>query len=161
MSAPCGCGCTTAFCRLPGGGTVPLLWWVELDLIPLITSAGSSGVFLAVCQPSMALGSLSANGWVCVTVLLVVGHESSSTGACWPFGGARSKCSDGNLWENTHKYSKRSGVLWWFKALDSGLPPQWLRPNSWLEHQDRTSHMAQERKKRKKQKPTNQQETQN
>ena len=90
VSAPCGCGCTTAFCRHPGGGTVPLLWWVELDLIPLITSAGSSGVFLAVCQPSMALGSLSANGWVCVTVLLVVRHESSSTGSCWPFGGARS-----------------------------------------------------------------------
>ena len=90
VSAPHGCACTIAFCRLPGGGTVPLLWWVELNLIPLMISAASSSLFFAVCEPSMALGSLSANGWGCVTVLLVVWHELSSTGACWPFGGARS-----------------------------------------------------------------------
>ena len=36
----------------------------------------------------MTLGSLSANGWGCVPVLLVVWHGVSSTGACWPLGGA-------------------------------------------------------------------------
>lgn len=46
VSAPRGCACTIAFCRLPGGGTVPLLWWVELNLIPLMISAASSSVFL-------------------------------------------------------------------------------------------------------------------
>ena len=40
----------------------------------------------------MTLGSLLANGWGCVPVLLVVCHEASSTGACWPLGGARSLC---------------------------------------------------------------------
>ena len=46
VSAPRGCACTIAFCRLPGGGTMPLLWWVELNLIPLMISAASSSVFL-------------------------------------------------------------------------------------------------------------------
>ena len=35
-----------------------------------------------VCE-LMILGSLSANGWCCVPVLLVVWHGASSTGACW------------------------------------------------------------------------------
>ena len=38
----------------------------------------------------MILGSLSANGWVCVPVLLVVWHGVSRTGACWSFSGAGS-----------------------------------------------------------------------
>ena len=37
-----------------------------------------------VCELIMILGSLSANGWGCVPVLLVVWHGTSSTGACWP-----------------------------------------------------------------------------
>ena len=41
----------------------------------------SSGVFCGVCELSMILGSLSANGWHCVPVLLVVWHGASSTGA--------------------------------------------------------------------------------
>ena len=50
----------------------------------------SSGAFWGVCELSMILGSLSVNGWVCVPVLLVVWHGASSTGACWPLGGAGS-----------------------------------------------------------------------
>ena len=38
----------------------------------------------------MILGSLSANGWVCVPVLLVVWHKVSSTVACWLLSGAGS-----------------------------------------------------------------------
>ena len=36
-----------------------------------------------VCGFVMILGSLSANGWGCVPVLLVVWHRVSSTVACW------------------------------------------------------------------------------
>ena len=50
--------------------------------------ATSGDVFWGVCELSMILGSLSANGWCCVPVLLVVWHGVSSTGACWPLGGA-------------------------------------------------------------------------
>ena len=45
---------------------------------------------LGVCELSMILGSLSANGWRCVPVLLVVCHGMSITGVCWPLGGAAS-----------------------------------------------------------------------
>ena len=41
----------------------------------------SGGVFWSVCGLIMILGSLSANGWGCVPVLLVVWHRMSSTGA--------------------------------------------------------------------------------
>ena len=44
----------------------------------------SSGVFWGVCELSIILKSLSASGWGCVPVLLVVWHGASSTGACWP-----------------------------------------------------------------------------
>ena len=43
----------------------------------------SGGVFWGVCELGMILGSLSANGWGCVPVLLVVWHGVSSTGDCW------------------------------------------------------------------------------
>ena len=69
-------------------GLVPPFWWVELDLVPLMDRAASGGVFWGVCELSMALGILSANGWDCVPVLLVVWCGTSSTGACWPLGGA-------------------------------------------------------------------------
>ena len=42
----------------------------------------SGGVFFDVCDIVMILRSLSANGWVCVPVLLVVWHRVSSTVAC-------------------------------------------------------------------------------
>ena len=43
-----------------------------------------------VCDLIMILGSLSANGWGCVPVLLVVWHRLSSTGACWSLSAAGS-----------------------------------------------------------------------
>ena len=69
---------------------MPEFWWVGLDIVLLVGRATSGGVFSGVCELSMTLGSLSANGWGCVPVLLVVWHGASSTGACWPLGGAGS-----------------------------------------------------------------------
>ena len=69
---------------------MPVFWWVGLDLVFLVGRATSSDVFWGVCELSMILGSLSDNGWVCVPVLLVDWHRASSTGACWPLGGAGS-----------------------------------------------------------------------
>ena len=53
---------------------------------PSVGRAMSCGLLWSVCELSMTLGSLSANGWCCVPVLLVVCHGMSSTGACWPLG---------------------------------------------------------------------------
>ena len=50
----------------------------------------SRGVFWGVCDVVMILGSLSANGWGCVLVFLVVWHRVSSTVACWSLSGAGS-----------------------------------------------------------------------
>ena len=63
-----------------------MFWCVGLDLVLLLGRAASSGVFWGVCELSMTLGSLSANGWGCVPALLVVWHGVSSTGACCPLG---------------------------------------------------------------------------
>ena len=65
-------------------------WWMRLDLVFLVGTSTSGGVFSGVCELRMILGSLSANGWCCVPVLLVVSHVVSSTGSCWPLGGAGS-----------------------------------------------------------------------
>ena len=65
---------------------MPVFWWVGLDIIFLVGRATSCGVFWGVCELVMILGSLSANGWGCVLVLLVVWHGASSNGACWPLG---------------------------------------------------------------------------
>ena len=69
---------------------MPVFWWMRLDLVFLVGRTVSSGVFWCVCELSMTSGSLSANGWGCFPVLLVVWHGASSTGACWPLGGAGS-----------------------------------------------------------------------
>ena len=53
-------------------GLVPVFWWMRLYLIFLVGKTVSSGVFRHVCDLIMILGSLSANGWGCVPVLLVV-----------------------------------------------------------------------------------------
>ena len=44
--------------------------------------------FYGVCDLIMILGCLSANGWFCVPVLLVIWHGVSSTGAYWSLSGA-------------------------------------------------------------------------
>ena len=67
-----------------------VFWRVGPDLIFLVGRAASSGVFWVVCDLSIILGSLSANGCGWVPVLLVVWHGASSTVACWPLGGAGS-----------------------------------------------------------------------
>ena len=59
-----------------------VFWWMRLDLVFLVGSSTSSGVFGGVCEPIMILGSVCANGWVCVPVLLVVWLRVSSTEAC-------------------------------------------------------------------------------
>ena len=69
---------------------MPVFWWMRLDLVFLVGRSKSGGVFWGVCELSMILGSLSANGWDCVPVLLVVWHGGSSIGACWPLGGTGS-----------------------------------------------------------------------
>ena len=62
---------------------MPVFWWMRLDLVFLVGRTMSLGVFWGVCELIMILGSLSANGWVRVPVLLVVWHWVSSTVACW------------------------------------------------------------------------------
>ena len=66
---------------------MPVFWWMSLDLVFLVGQTTSGGVFSVVCELIMILGSLSANGWGCVPVLLVVWHRVSSTGACWSLSG--------------------------------------------------------------------------
>ena len=63
---------------------------MRLELVFLMARAVSSGVFWGVCELSMILENVSANGWVCVPVLVVVWHGTSRAGVCWPLGGAGS-----------------------------------------------------------------------
>ena len=69
---------------------MPVFWWMSLDLVFLVGRIIFGGVFWGVCDLIMILGSLSANGWGCVPVLLVVWHRVSSTAACWSLSGAGS-----------------------------------------------------------------------
>ena len=62
---------------------MPEFWWISLDLVFLMGTSMSGGVFWGVCGLLMILGSLSANGWGYVPVLLVVWHRVSSSVACW------------------------------------------------------------------------------
>ena len=52
-----------------------VFWCIRLDLVFLVGRSASGGVFLGVCDLIMILGSLSANGWDCVPILLVVWHS--------------------------------------------------------------------------------------
>ena len=47
---------------------------MRLDLVSLLGRTTTGGVFWGVCELIMILGSLSASGWGCVPVLLVVCH---------------------------------------------------------------------------------------
>ena len=60
---------------------MPTLCWLELALVPLVHSAMSKCLFCGVCELSMSLGILSADGWGCVPVFLVTWPEISCTGA--------------------------------------------------------------------------------
>ena len=79
---------------------MPVFCLMRLDLVFLVGKAVSGGVLWGVCDLIMIFGSLSANGWGCVSVLLVVWHRVSSTVACWLLSGAGSYCSDGESWES-------------------------------------------------------------
>ena len=64
---------------------------VLVDEVGSCPSGGQNHVWWCVwgaCDLIIILGSLSANGWDCVPVLLVVWHGVSSTGACWSLSGA-------------------------------------------------------------------------
>ena len=78
---------------------MPVFWQMRLDLVFLVGRTTSGGVFCGVCGLIMILGSLSANGWGCIPVLLVVWHRVSSAVACWSLSGTGSWRSDGDLWE--------------------------------------------------------------
>ena len=52
---------------------MPVFWWLKLDLVFLVGRTAFGGVFWGVFELIMIFGSLSANGWVCVPVLVVVG----------------------------------------------------------------------------------------
>ena len=69
---------------------MPVFWWMILDLVFLVGRTTSGGVFWGVFDLIMILGSLSANGWGYVPVLLVVWHRVSSTVACWLWSGGGS-----------------------------------------------------------------------
>ena len=61
-----------------------------MDLFFLGGRTAAGGVCSGVCELVMILGSLSANGWGCVAVLLVVWHKVLSTVSCWLLSGAGS-----------------------------------------------------------------------
>ena len=69
---------------------MPVFWKMRLDLVFLVGRFMSGGVFWDVCDLIMILSSLSANGWGCVPVLLVVWHRVSSNVDCWSLSGAGS-----------------------------------------------------------------------
>ena len=67
-----------------------VFWWMRLDLGFLVGSTASGGVFWGVYDLIMILGSLSANGWGCVPVLLLFWQRVFSAVSCWPLSGAGS-----------------------------------------------------------------------
>ena len=87
----------------------------------------------------MTLGCLSADGWGCVPILLVVWHEMPSTGAAgsWvePGLGVEKDTS-----RKAYADSLVLGILWWSSVLDSVLPPQRPKSDLWSGSQDPVSH---------------------
>ena len=69
---------------------MPVFWWMRLDLVFLVGRTTSAGVFWRVCDLTMILGSLSANGWCCVPVFLAVWPTVSSIVTCWSLSGTGS-----------------------------------------------------------------------
>ena len=133
---------------------MPVFWWMRLDLVFLVGRSTSGCVFWCVCGLIMILGSLSANGWGCVPVLLVVWHRVSCTVGCSSLSGAGFWHCEGDLSEifTISCYVELGGLLW-TSVLNLSLPLQWHSPDTWLEHQEPVLHTAQnKREKRKKDK---------
>ena len=105
---------------------------------------------LGYLWPIMILGSLSANGWVCVPVLLAVCHRVSGTVACWSLSEAGYWCCNGDLWEvfTVWYYVELGGILW-TSVLQLALPPQRHSLDVWLEHQEPFIHMVQNKREKK------------
>ena len=93
---------------------------MRLEFVFLVGSTTSSGVFWCACELSMILGSLSANGWGCVPVLLVW-YGVSSAGACWPLGRAGSK-----HWVRDLSGELSPIYIMWDQKV-SGGPMSWTR----------------------------------
>ena len=55
-------------------------WWSWI-LFPVMSWTALDGMFWGFCELRKTLGCLSADGWGCVPILLVVWHKMSSTGA--------------------------------------------------------------------------------
>ena len=67
-------------------GLVPVFLWMRLDLVFLVGKTMSNSVFWGVSDIILIFGSLSANWWVCVPVLLVVScHIFIGTNTCITF----------------------------------------------------------------------------
>ena len=64
-------------------GLVPVFWRMRHDLVFLVGRTAFDGVFWGVCDLIFILVRLSAKGWGCVPVLLVVWHRMSIALACW------------------------------------------------------------------------------
>ena len=69
-------------------------WWSWI-LFPVMSWTALDGMFWGFCELRKTLGCLSADGWGCVPILLVVWHEVARTGTCRQLTGARSWCWDG------------------------------------------------------------------
>ena len=132
---------------------MPVFWWMRLDLFFLVGTSTSGGVFWGVCGLIMILGSLSANGWGYVPVLLVVWHRVSGTVACWSLSEAGSGCWDGDLWEIfAIWYYVELGGLLWTSVLKLALPPQKHSHDAWLVHQVPFIHSAQNKREKNRKK---------
>ena len=68
---------------------MPVFWWVELSLFSLMSRPCQVVCFGDVCELSLILGSLFAEGWVFIPVF-VVWCKASSAGSSWHWGGAGS-----------------------------------------------------------------------
>ena len=130
---------------------MPVFWWMRQDLAFLVGRTVSGDLFWGVCDLIMILGSLSANGWGCVPVLLVIWHRVSSTVACWSLSGVGLSVEmeiSGRAFIVGYYVEPRG--LWWTNVLNLALSPQRHRPDTWLEHQDPDSHTARNKREKKK-----------
>ena len=123
-----------------------MLWWVWLDLVFLVGRTASGGVFRGVCELSMIIGSLSANGCGCVPVLLVCWHWVSQCQqtclqlAChWVELGLSIEMEmSGRALADW--YYLGPGGLWWSNVLNLAIPPlvhqagapRPCQPHGWL-----------------------------
>ena len=53
-------------------GRKAAFWWVQLTLLLLIHRSISGSMFWGSCELNITLSSPSADGWVCVSVFLIV-----------------------------------------------------------------------------------------